>query len=78
MPKVEVYLDDKIYMKILDKKAIWNSKTNGETAATVIKAYFTFESEQDEAVRRFTEAMVKRDERINNLQYELNMLKKEV
>jgi len=71
MPRIESYVDDTTYMKILEVRAKNHLKTNGKAAAYLLKMFFSMDKQQDAAVSRLTKVIQEQNNKIINLENQL-------
>jgi len=78
MPRLEAYVNDRMYIKILQHKENNRFKSNGQAVNDIINRYFKMQMDQDDAIRRFTEALKTRDEKLSNLERELDYTRRQI
>lgn len=74
MPRLETYVDDRVYVRILQYKAENHIKTNGKAANEILHLYFQLIESQDKAIDRFSKALAMKDSQINEYENHIKHL----
>jgi len=68
MPRLETYVPDSVYVRILQYKAEHHCKTNGKAACEILQMYFQLIQSQDQAVSRLNGVIQNQNKQIQELQ----------
>jgi len=75
MPRVEAYVPDDTYIKILQFKSQNHIKTNGKAVSALIKGFFEANKQIDQTVNNLTRVIQKQTDKIQELEHEIKHLK---
>jgi len=67
MPRLETYVPDRVYVRILQYKAEHHINSNGKAACEILQLYFQLIKSQDQAVNRLNKVIQDQAKQIKEL-----------